>query len=141
MTDETTIVIPEMLPSYNSVFSRGHYRTRMALHKKWDLLVLIAVRTAGIAPVTEEVDIYTTVEYRQRTGKGHRKGRIDSDNVVDKLVIDGLRHAGILREDDPSAIHWAATRCRLGEADQTTVLLVGRKGMLCSPTSAPQKLD
>jgi hypothetical protein len=47
---------------------------------------------------------------------------IDSDNVMTKLLIDGLK-GKLLPEDDPRWVHWVGVRSFKGERDYATITL------------------
>lgn len=111
------IEIPIALPSLNEFFARGSFSRRAKLSRDWKLLVKDAVRRRpvswpfGVSKVNVHITTY-------RSGKV-----IDSDNVIDKFAIDGLRAAKVIPDDDPRYVKWAATRCEPAKKDRTVIVI------------------
>ena len=89
------LVIGDIPPSLN-VYTRMHWRKRSALQKRWNTLVWAAcqgreIRTFDRAKVT--------IIYYFRTSIRH-----DPDNYSGKVILDGLRKAGVLTDDSFSNV-------------------------------------
>jgi hypothetical protein len=95
------------LPSWQGFYAGGHWTERT--QKVADALVAVkaalaewAITNGGAFPhFSARVDV-TIVCYRYRTPT-------DSDNVCDKLVIDALKHTGVLDEDDTEHVRYCKT--------------------------------
>jgi len=118
--DQITIVefeIPDyLLPSWNVFYSGSHWSKRKQVADEAHGFVA-AYLPRGIKPTKDRVDVFVT---QYISGKDKRVRR-DADNVMDKLVIDGL--IGLVIEDDDQ-VRWAATRARVGGGKDKVVVEV-----------------
>jgi hypothetical protein len=106
--------IAARLPSYNDFYAGMHYTKRVKLKNMWRLLVLESL------PLEYEmfavpVDIWVYAEYKNNP--------CDSDNLADKLIIDGLK-GKVLKDDNNKWVQWTCTMGRAGERDYVTVEIV-----------------
>ena len=93
--------------SWNSLWSQGHFAKRNRLANLIHGLVMASVREkhAQVEPFERAVHITITAIFRS-------SGRcVDADNLLDKPFIDGLVHAGVLKDDDLSWVSSATTGC------------------------------
>lgn len=86
--------IPLKTPSLNTLFGRGHWSKRNKLKDEWIEVVWAVCREQKIKPITEFPVVVTTKAYK--SGK-----QLDADNAClsNKLIIDGLKKAGIIPDD------------------------------------------
>ena len=98
------IIIPdERGPSWNDFYSGGHWSKRKDAKDRARQLVR-AYLPPDVSPFTVPVDIFITVYFASR--------QQDSDNICDKLIIDGLR-PWVIPDDDRRYVRWAATRSEI----------------------------
>lgn len=92
-----TITLPGYRPkSWNTLYAGKHFRTRMQYVEEAHDAVKVALQEHPVTPFTVPVAITITAFY---------KGQMtDPDNVSAKLVIDGLRHAGVIVDDTATYI-------------------------------------
>ena len=94
-------------PSWNRFYSGMHWAKRKVLADEAHLLVLLSVRDQcpDADMFSECVDIEMVTYFKNRPQ--------DTDNLTAKLLIDGLRHAGILSDDTPQQVASVTTRSRV----------------------------
>lgn len=95
--NELEILLPEKVST--NVYYRTHFRRRSEMHQEFYVAVDDAVRRAGTAPVEEyPVRMHYSFELHGTP--------LDNLNLsaMAKMLEDGLRHAGILREDTPAEV-------------------------------------
>lgn len=99
--DRMKIIIPQHRgPSWNDFYSGGHWSKRKAAKDEAQKLVR-AYMDPNADMFDTPVDIFVTVYFKSRPQ--------DSDNICDKLWIDGLK-GWVIPEDDKRYVRWAATR-------------------------------
>ncbi len=85
------IILPDYeCPSWNFLNARCHWSKRSELAREAHEFVRAMVVINHLKPVTKPVHITITA---------HQIRPTDPDNVCDKFIIDGLRLAGILKDD------------------------------------------
>jgi len=102
------VTIPDYRPpTWNKFYAGMHYRKRIELASEAHLLVLAATKQQhpDCEPFDVCIDIEVTVYFKNRPQ--------DTDNVTAKLLIDGLRHAGVIAEDTPVQVGAVTTRSRV----------------------------
>ena len=96
------IVIPDYkIPSWNVLYSSKHWSVRSELAAVAHSLTHIALYTIHWTPYSEKVNILITA---------HLKREIDADNVCSKLLIDGLKLQGVIKDDTPKYVDKVSTR-------------------------------
>lgn len=94
------IVIPdERGPSWNDFYAGGHWSKRKGAKDRARQLVR-AHLDPTVAPFDCIVDIFITVYFKNKPQ--------DSDNICDKILIDGLR-PWVIKDDDRRYVRWACT--------------------------------
>ena len=102
--DTMIITIPdERGPSWNDFYSGGHWSKRKNAKDRARQLVR-AYLDPNVEPFDCIVDVFVTVYFKSRAQ--------DSDNICDKLLIDGLR-PWVIVDDDRRYIRWACTRSEI----------------------------
>ncbi|MGV8149679.1 MAG: RusA family crossover junction endodeoxyribonuclease [Alkaliphilus sp.] len=87
------IVIPEIHPSLNEWARKWHYKKIAKEKKRWNEMVrLVSLATRTKKPLTS-VEIDITYFFKD-------KKRRDRDNYTPKFILDGIVHAGIIKDDD-----------------------------------------
>src|SRR5690606_6238494 len=95
----------ERAPSWNGSYAGMHWSKRTALAHEKHLLVL-ALLPLDIEPFEVPVDIYVLATYRTQP--------VDSDNVVAKLYIDGLK-GRVIQDDNSQWVCDVTTRAVLAD--------------------------
>mgnify|MGYP001044957491 CR=1 FL=1 len=94
--DSITITIPALAPGLHggNGLMRMHFRKYKRLRDTWTLLVRSEARGARFDKCAIRITRYNT-------GYG-----MDPDNLVStaKVPLDALRHAGVIRDDDPLSV-------------------------------------
>lgn len=54
--------------------------------------------------------------------ESRRSRLIDPDNLCPKFIIDGLRYAGLLQDDNPEAISLQVTQTKVKKGEEETVI-------------------
>ena len=94
--DVIVLTVMGRLPSWNSHLARSGWKyTRTA--QEWRLKVHHALMGAGLLGVRLGGGLVVHVI---RFGSPV----VDVDNVMAKVVVDGLKHAGLLQEDNPTVV-------------------------------------
>ena len=102
------ITIPdERGPSWNDFYSGGHWSKRKNAKDRARQLVR-AYLDPNVEPFDCIVDVFVTVYFKSRAQ--------DSDNICDKLLIDGLR-PWVIVDDDRRYIRWACTRSAIDKVN------------------------
>jgi hypothetical protein len=80
------------IPSWNSLYSGKHWATRSEMAKFAHQLVKVALLNVGWTnpPFKSKVSI---------TVIAHLKRPIDPDNVCAKIIIDGFKLCGVIKDD------------------------------------------
>jgi Holliday junction resolvase RusA-like endonuclease len=95
--------------SWNSLYAGRHWRYRAAEARRVHDVVRYAVleQHPGVEPFPEGqlVAIEVVVYFKTRR-------MLDADNICDKLIIDGLTHAGIISDDSPKYVDSVTTKSR-----------------------------
>ena len=111
----------ERAPSWNALYSGVHWQKRRALVEAAHALVHDAVQ--GFAPEERAFRVPVRI-----TITAHYTGTpCDPDNVCAKLYIDGLRHAGVLVDDNPRyvlSVTTASLRAAARAGDCVTIEVV-----------------
>lgn len=98
-------------PSWNKFYSGTHWAKRQMLVNECQIQMNVA--TVGQRDTyTKPVDVKITT-YSPRPQ--------DSDNIADKLIVDSLKHCGILVDDTPKYVRWVATRSLKGKSNKTVI--------------------
>lgn len=110
---ETRLEVHYAMPSWNAIYATSNHHVRYKLAEEVHAAVKEAV-AGDRKPYTVPVNI-TITDYRPRP--------IDPDNVVAKLIIDGLCEANVLVDDDFTWVHSVTTRCRKASKPKTEILI------------------
>lgn len=87
--------------SWNEIYSGTHWSVRQRLASEIHALVYKEIREMGVSLISQPVNIFITAYFDKRP--------IDSDNVMSKLWVDGLKGYVII-DDTPKYVHWVGTR-------------------------------
>ena len=98
--------------SWNTLYRQSHWTKRKALADR----IHMEVR-AAVAP-QEAFDRLVDIRIR-----AYQRRTIDSDNICAKLYIDGLRHAGILKDDTPRYVRRVTTESVKDTEDWVEILV------------------
>lgn len=103
--EEVVIVLEGYRPkSWNTFYAGKHFSSRQEHVQDAQRAVLAALAVHPVAPFTVPVSVTVIAYY---------KGQMtDPDNVCSKLLIDGLKHAGIVVDDTPQYIRSVTTISR-----------------------------
>ena len=102
---------------WQKFYSGTHWSKRSNIAHDVHWLVKVAVMAhKPIDPFAGRVDIVCVGYY---SGK-----RDDPDNLCDKLYIDGLRHAGVIKNDSAVYIRYTATRAELDNARPRVEIII-----------------
>ncbi len=108
---QVMISIPLLPPSLN-VWARKHWRIR---HQQIDVITeglkLLAIKKQ--IPCIERAEVRLTYFFRD-------KRRRDPDNYVGKFILDGLRKAGIIAEDNAEVLKLPQPVFRVDRANPRT---------------------
>ncbi len=112
------ITIPdEQSMSWNGPYAGMHWRQRQreAQRVHWLVAAHIPLDTA---PFDNIVNIRVTCYFKDL--------RViqDSDNIMDKLYIDGVKVSEIIKDDDRRFVHWTATRSLLDRVNPRVEILI-----------------
>lgn len=88
------LVLHDKIPSWNELYSQKHWSKRYDLANSWKTTIFWECKEQGLQPV-KTYPITLKITSNQRC---------DLDNLCVKLVIDGLKLAGIIDDDDPKHI-------------------------------------
>lgn len=100
------------IPSWNLLYSGKHWSIR----KEMAEYAHISVREALIGKHA------TMYSYPVKiTISAHLKRTIDPDNVCSKLVIDGIKMMGILKDDTPQYVSSVTVRVIKAKEDKTVI--------------------
>lgn len=90
--------------SWNTLWSGAHWTVRQSIADEAHWLVLIAVKEQhpDCEPFPYTVDIKFEVFFDVKPQ--------DTDNLLAKPSIDGLRHAGVLTDDTIDQVGWVCCR-------------------------------
>ena len=99
------------VPSWNTLYAGMHWSKRKEMADIAHMVVLEAVggkQDPFPRPVTIKIE-------------AHMKRPIDPDNVCAKLLIDGLKHAGIVKDDTHEYISSVTTRVLKSKSDHVVI--------------------
>jgi Holliday junction resolvase RusA-like endonuclease len=114
MSEVVIVLEGERTPSWNGMYAGTHYSKRAKLANAIHLLVRSAVPD-GFIPFDNLVDIHITAEM---------KGPVmDSDNVVAKVYIDGLR-PHVIHDDDGKWVRRVTTEAVKAKENKVTIRVV-----------------
>lgn len=88
------LILHDKIPSWNELYSQKHWSKRYDLANSWKTTIFWECKDQGLTRV-KTYPITIDVISNQRC---------DLDNICLKLVIDGLKLAGIIEDDDPKHI-------------------------------------
>jgi len=111
--------IPHKPISWNKYYTGVHWAKRSALSNEWAWYVREALIKAKIprTPLRKAVTIEVTA---------HLKRLIDCDNICLKVVVDGIRHWGLLRDDSPEYVKKIQVQVvRLAKGDERLEIKIG----------------
>ena len=120
--DVFRLSIPHALPSWNVLYSGKHWNVRKEMAHVWKLHTIAAVQYAALTNGGRvyygetPVNIFVRVLHKS-------KRRRDSDNVCAKLVIDGLKVAGVIADDDPRYVCVVSTEAVQSDRDETQITI------------------
>jgi len=101
------LCIPALPPSLNE-WSRQHWRVRhRAVEEMTDTLRLLAIEAGS--PKFERAEVQLVYYFK------HQRRR-DPDNYVPKFVLDGLRKAGIIADDNAEVLRLPQPEFRVDRA-------------------------
>lgn len=103
----------ERPPSWNTYYRGGHWRKRSAEAQRVHELVYWTTRVqlgCEIEPFARPVRITVTVYFKDHP--------LDASNIPAKLFEDGLVHAGLLVDDNPTYVAGVTTQSRLATDEQ-----------------------
>ncbi len=101
-------------PSLNTWLSKP-WRQRWNTKQGLEWMVLAYARQQDLPlPIQTRVDVWVTVYNRAKT--------IDADNVPVKGFVDGLRYAGVLRDDDRQCVRWSGSSCEEDAGEPRVVI-------------------
>lgn len=103
----------ERCPSWNGMYAGMHHAKRTVLAKSTHLKVLAAM-PEDVEMFDRVVDIHIVAQY-----KGNRA---DSDNVVAKIYIDGLKNRVIV-DDDGRWVRRVTTEACKGSTNRVTIIV------------------
>ncbi len=90
--------------SWNTFYAGKHFSNRQEHVQDAQKAVKAALAKHPVEPFTVPVSVTVTAYYKGQMA--------DPDNICSKLVIDGLKHAGIVVDDTPEYIHSVTTISR-----------------------------
>ena len=93
---DVTFTIPALLPSWNEFLAKSGWKYSRAV-TDWTMWTAVAIQASGLGGLTMPCQVHIVVT---RYGPG----LVDVDNIMDKLPIDGMRKAGLLKDDDPKHV-------------------------------------
>lgn len=99
MSKVVTFVIPRQPPPSLNAMQRMHWAQRMEITDTWAEEIAVAAKEAG-KPQFKRAEVRLRLYYRT-----HR--RRDADNAIGgpaKVILDGLRDAGVIPDDDTNTI-------------------------------------
>jgi Holliday junction resolvase RusA-like endonuclease len=112
MTYTITIEAP---PASANVFYAGkHWAKRKQIADYWHALVKAAVNDG---PPIPEFIYPVTIMFIVTQDRSHKGRKVDTDNVLTKLITDGLVLAGVIRDDGINDYNYMAVANRLGDSD------------------------
>jgi len=100
------------MPSWNTLYAGKHWTVRQEMANYAHQSVMEALQGLKWKQYKERVNI-TITAYLKRT--------IDPSNVCGKLVEDGLKMAGVIKDDTTFYIHQFATRVVKAKEDYTVI--------------------
>jgi hypothetical protein len=94
------LYVPEIGPSSNKFYGRMHHHKRSKLATKWKWIVRSALSKQ---PFTRPSEGHFPLRVCVRAHFPDRQYWYDSGNIgaTEKLIVDGLRDADVLPDDDP----------------------------------------
>lgn len=101
----------ERAPSWNGFYAGMHYRKRAVIAERIHLLVKASIELDTI-PFDVPVDISVVATYRRNPP--------DSDNVVAKVFIDGLK-THVIHDDNGRWVRRVTTEAVKGKEDSVTI--------------------
>lgn len=93
---------------------RAHWTKEVEMVRYAHESVMEALSKMKWSPYKAKVDI-RIVAYLKRP--------MDSDNVCDKLLIDAIKHYGVILEDDPRYVYDATTHAEKAKKDYTEIYI------------------
>ena len=104
--------------SWNKFMSRMHWATRAKLVKEIHELVWIGAMAKSEKYLkNKKVNILVIGYFKD-------KRRHDSDNVCDKVYVDGLKVAGIIKDDDTRYVGKVTTEAKIGQKEDKVVIWI-----------------
>jgi len=101
------------LPSWNKIYSSGHWRTRHKIAKEVHEFIKASTPNKMIKGI---VDITIHQHYKH-------KRRHDSDNITHKLVIDSLC-GRVIKDDDTRYVRDVTTRAIIGCDEDKLIITI-----------------
>lgn len=99
-------------PSWNTLYAGKHWSTRSEMAQYAHISVKEALLSQKWQPHTSKVNISIIA---------HLKRPIDPDNVSAKLLIDGLKLCGLIKDDTLNEIESVTTRVVKSKNDYTVI--------------------
>lgn len=100
--------------SWNTLYSGVHWATRKRLVDEIHQLIFHEALLQGIEPCKGKADL-SLVAYQKRP--------IDSDNICNKIYIDGLKIAGYLKDDTTKFLGWSKSLSVKDKKDQLIITI------------------
>ena len=112
------IVLPNFIPkSLNVLFAMNHWK-RAAYKKEVSELVGWLCKGQTIEPIVGPIDIHFTFQFKAKRNR-------DMDNFIGgaKFIIDGLKDAGIIPDDNSDIVKSITVQFKKGSKEQTIIKL------------------
>ena len=125
-----TLTIPSVPPSLN-IWQRMHWRRRRRTQRAWDWSIRAALANQGEIPF--ELPLLKSrvrVRYIFKTNR-----RRDLDNFSPKVLMDSLRHCGVILDDSTQHVDLSWTLSVDGSPSRT-IIEVAKVESLTDPTLA-----
>lgn len=97
----------------NDLYAGMHYRKRMKIAKEKHWLVLTALDPAW-EPFDVRVDIVVIATYKHNP--------VDTDNIIAKLYIDGLK-TRVIKDDSMQYVRRVILEANTGSEDSVTIVV------------------
>ena len=99
-------------PSWNILYAGRHWSVRAEMAEYAHQSVKEALQNVKWQPYTEKVKIVVTA---------YLKRQIDPSNVCEKMIEDGLKLCGVIKDDSPKYVESVTTKVIKSKRDYTEI--------------------
>ena len=114
------LIVPEIGPSFNK-YQNLHYQKRAKLVRLWNTMISWEVKRQKVKPI-ERYPV--TIHCKCYFGKGRRSYDWTNLSTTAKLIEDGLRHAGVLKDDSKKYVAWGKLESIKTNGDTYTEFII-----------------